>query len=121
MEKLININAKIVIISYILIDIICAGAGMGVPFFCILLGFPLGWYIARRVYASAEQPHREYYKIFKFSFFAAVVTFTLMLIIWGSAVLIHIIPKTNHETQQVFSYKPMIGYGGHLVNVVRWD
>lgn len=44
----IKLKPKIIVILYILIDIICVGVGMGVPIFCILLGFPLGWYIARR-------------------------------------------------------------------------
>ena len=59
MSKFTELNAKVVIF-YILIDLICIGAGMGVPVFCILLGFPLGWYIAKRVYASGEHLYQKY-------------------------------------------------------------
>jgi uncharacterized protein YacL len=90
MEKLIKLNTKAVIILYILIDIICAGAGMGVPIFCILSGFPLGWYITKRVSASTEQLYQRYNNIYKYSLFAAIFTFIVMLIVWGSAILIHI-------------------------------
>ena len=90
MNKLIELNAKGAIIIYILIDLVCVGAGMGVPIFCIFLGFPLGWYITKRVAASTEQLYQKYHKIFQFSLFASVFTFMVMLIVWGSAILINI-------------------------------
>ncbi len=42
MRKLLKLNAKAVAALYIIIDIVCVGAGMGVPIFCLLLGFPVG-------------------------------------------------------------------------------
>jgi len=90
MNKLLELNAKGVIIIYILIDLICVGAGMGVPIFCILLGFPLGWYITKRVTASTEQLYQEYHLIFKYSLNASLFTFVIMLIVWVSAILINI-------------------------------
>lgn len=90
MKKILMLNTKTVVVLYILIDIICAGAGMGVPIFCILLGFPSGWYIARRANASTEELYQKYHKIFQFSLFASVFTFMVMLIVWGSAILINI-------------------------------
>lgn len=83
MRKLIILNIKTVVISYIFIDIMCVGAGMGVPVFCILLGFPLGWYITQRIYVSTEQLFQKYYEIIKFSLLAAIFTFILMLVVWG--------------------------------------
>lgn len=90
MNKLIKLNARGAIIIYILIDLMCVGAGMGVPIFCILLGFPLGWYITKRASVSSEQPYQKYHKIFKLSLFASVFTFMVMLIVWGIAILINI-------------------------------
>jgi uncharacterized protein YacL len=90
MGKFLKLNARVVIILYILIDLICTGAGMGVPIFCILLGFPFGWYITKRVYATTEQQYQKYYKILKVSLLAAIFTFIVMLFVWGSAILIHI-------------------------------
>ena len=83
MKKLLSLNIKTVVILYILIDIICMGMGMGVPIFCILLGFPLGWYITQRVSVSIEQLRQKYYEIFRFSLLAAIFTFILMLVVWG--------------------------------------
>ena len=86
MEKLMRLNIKIVVILYIIIDIICVGAGMGVPIFCILLGFPLGWYITQRVSVSTEQLYQKYYKIFKFSLLTAIFTFILMVLVWSRTI-----------------------------------
>jgi ABC-type spermidine/putrescine transport system permease subunit I len=54
MEKLIKIDTRTFAVLYILVDLICIGAGMGVPLFCILLGFPLGWYITKRIYCLKD-------------------------------------------------------------------
>jgi hypothetical protein len=50
MEFLWNIGFKKAFLIYIIIDVLCVGIGMGVPFFSIILGFPVGWYLAKRIY-----------------------------------------------------------------------
>ncbi|MGD0340116.1 MAG: hypothetical protein ABSA76_00200 [Bacteroidales bacterium] len=120
MVKLIKLNAKAVIILYILIDIICVGAGMGVPIFCILLGFPSGWYITKRVTASTEEPYQKYYEIFKFSLFAAIFTFIVMLFIWGSAILIHIHSASDIQNfgHPNILYDPKTSFIGWLILMI---
>ena len=49
MEFLWNIGFKKAFLIYIIIDVLCVGLGMGVPFFSIILGFPVGWYLAKRI------------------------------------------------------------------------
>lgn len=90
MNRLFELKAKNAVIIYIVADIMCAGAGMGVPIFCIILGFPLGWYITKRVTASVEQPFQKYREIFRLSLFAAGFTFLMMVIVWTAAVLINV-------------------------------
>jgi len=120
MKKLLKLNAKVVIILYILINMLCAGAGMGVPIFCILLGFPLGWYITKRVTSSAEQLYQQYYKIFKFSLFAAIFTNIVMLIIWGSAILIHIHSSSDIQNfgHPYILYDPKTSLIGWLILMI---
>jgi len=36
---------------FVFLGVFCVGPDIGVPFFCILLGFPTGWYAARRAIA----------------------------------------------------------------------
>ena len=45
-------NKKVTFLIYILLDTMFVGIGMGVPIFPILLGFPVGWYITRRLTLS---------------------------------------------------------------------
>ena len=120
MKKLIKLNTKVVIILYILIDLICAGAGMGVPIFCILSGFPLGWYITKRVTASTEPFYQKYYKIFKFSLFATIFTFIVMLIVWGSAILIHINSSSDIQNfgHPYILYDPKTSLIGWLILMI---
>jgi hypothetical protein len=120
MEKLIKLNLKAFIILYIVIDIICVGAGMGVPIFCILSGFPLGWYITKRVSASAEQLYQKYYKIFMSSLFAAIFTFVVMLIVWGSAILIHIHSESDIQNfgHPNILYDPKTSFIGWLILMI---
>ena len=120
MEKLIKLNTKVVIILYILSDIICAGAGMGVPIFCILLGFPLGWYITKRVTASTEQLYQKYYKIFKFSLLAAIFTMIVMLIVWGSSILINIDSSSDIQNfgHPYILYDPKTSFIGWLILMI---
>jgi hypothetical protein len=120
MNKLIKMNAKVVIIIYILICLICVGAGMGVPIFCILLGFPSGWYITKRVSASTEQLYQKYHKIFKFSLVASVFTFMVMLIVWGTAVLINIDSSSDIQNfgHPFILYDPETSFIGWLILMI---
>lgn len=119
MSKLTELNAKDVII-YILVDLICAGAGMGVPAFCILLGFPLGWYIAKRVIASGENLYQKYNKIFKFSLYASVFTFIVMLVIWGGAVVVNIDSSSDIQSfgHPNILYDPETSFVGWLILMI---
>jgi hypothetical protein len=97
MKKLVNLKLKNVVILYLLIDIICLGAGMGVPIFCILLGFLSGWYITQRVSVSTEPLYQKYYQIFKYSLMTVIFTFILMLVVWGRTIPMLFDPSTDFQ------------------------
>jgi len=120
MKRLLELKTKEVIILYILIDLLCAGAGMGVPIFCILLGFPLGWYITNRVSASTIQPYQKYYKIFKYSLLAAIFTFILMLIVWVCAILINIDSSSDIQNfgHPYILFNPVSSFIGWLILMI---
>jgi prolipoprotein diacylglyceryltransferase len=60
---------------------------MGVPIFCILLGFPTGWYIAKREYRKYKYSDILLQKILSTSALTSAFTFLLTVIIWGRMVL----------------------------------
>jgi len=120
MEKLIKLDAKIVVILYILIDMICVGAGMGVPIFCILLGFPLGWYVAKRISISTEHSHLMYYKILKLSLLASAFTFLQMIVIWGRTIPMLFNPMSDFQNfgHPFILYDPKISFIGWLILMI---
>ena len=120
MEKLIRLNKRIVVILYILIDIICVGAGMGVPIFCILLGFPLGWYITKRVSISTEHSHLMYHKILKLSLLASAFTFLQMIVIWGRTIPMLFDPLSDFQNfgHPFILYDPKISFIGWLILMI---
>jgi ABC-type spermidine/putrescine transport system permease subunit I len=76
-------NKKAVFGVYIILDTFFVGIGMGVPIFCILFGFPVGWYIAKRLNTNEADLGGLLGSILKYSFLTSIYTLILMLIIWG--------------------------------------
>jgi len=119
-EKLIKLDAKIVVILYILIEIICVGMGMGVPIFCILFGFPLGWYIVKRICRSTEYSYLMFYQILKLSFLASVFTFLLMIVIWGRTIPMLFNPMSDFQNfgHPYILYDPKISFIGWSILMI---
>lgn len=120
MKKLLKLNIKTVVISYILIDIVCMGAGMGVPIFCILSGFPSGWYITQRVSVSTGQLYHKYYEIFKYSLFASIFTFILMLVVWGRTIPMLFDPSSDFQNfgHPYILYDPKMSFIGWSILMI---
>jgi len=70
-----------------LLDVFLIGLGMGVPFFAILLGFGVGWALARRPAPAAtvpDDPVRVRARSLLGSAGAlAVLSFFVLLVVWG--------------------------------------
>ena len=64
-------------------DILCVGAGMGVPIFPILLGFPVGYAIARTLAARSLALRDLLAKILLCAALTSAFTLVLMMVIWG--------------------------------------
>jgi hypothetical protein len=80
--KIIAIKPPWLLVLFILIDVICVGMGMGVPFFCILLGIPIGWFLVLYVTARTSNIREVLWKVLIYGAVAAGVTVVGMLIIW---------------------------------------
>lgn len=79
-----NIGFKKAFLIYIILDLLCIGPfGMGVPFFSIIIGFPVGWYLAKRIYQPDLSVKILLKRIFKYAIITSGFTLILMLFIWG--------------------------------------
>ena len=46
---LLTLDKRITVAAFVVANLLCVGMGMGVPIFCIVFGFFVGWYIVKRV------------------------------------------------------------------------
>lgn len=81
-NKLLQIRPVWLLIIYILADIICVGMGMGVPIFCILFGFIVGYLVVRFVALKNNDLPQVMHKTFITALITASVTFLAMLALW---------------------------------------
>jgi hypothetical protein len=42
-HTIVPLRRRWALLLYAALNVICVGAGMGVPIFCILIGLPVGW------------------------------------------------------------------------------
>ncbi len=106
---------------YLALDVICVGLGMGVPFFCILLGFPCGLYLTRRMLLAAPGTREALRSVFALSAAAASVTLVLMAVIWGQAQLPMLLdPAADlaHFGIPLILYSPRASFIGWFVLMV---
>jgi hypothetical protein len=86
MNRLFRLRPAGALLIYAFLDAICVGMGMGVPIFCILLGFPAGWYFARLVTTAGGSFRRILWKSLLYAGLASLLTFLAMAVIWGRTI-----------------------------------
>lgn len=123
MSKSTRLNTKIAVVLYILIDVICVGGGMGVPIFCILLGFPVGWYLAKKTYISTDHSSLVFSKILKLSLLTTSFTFLLMVLvwgIWGRAISMLLDPSSDFQNfgHPFILYDPKASFIGWIILMI---
>ena len=83
MGRLLRLNTKAAVAAYLVVDLLCVGMGMGVPVFCIGLGFATGWYLARRAVAEGYVLREILRRVLTRAIMTSAVTLLLMLAVWG--------------------------------------
>jgi hypothetical protein len=91
---------------YVVLDVICVGAGMGVPVFCILFGFLVGWYAVKNITSTITQVQEVFRRVLVYATVTAAVTFLGMAAIWTPMISVLFGP----EKDVVNSGVPMILY-----------
>ena len=85
-KKIFSFKPLGVFVIYVVLDIFCMGIGMGVPFFNILFGFLVGWYLIRWISIGMCEVKDILKRMLIYSCITAGVTFLGMLLIWGWSV-----------------------------------
>lgn len=120
MNKIFKINTKIDFVLYMILNTVFAGMGMGVPFFCILFGFPVGWYLTKRLMFSKKSPNYILSDILKYALFTSIFTFILMVIIWGPVSTMLLDPNVNFANfgMPLLLYDPKISFIGWIILMI---
>lgn len=120
MKNIFDIKIGWLLFIYIIIDILCTGAGMGVPIFNILFSFFVGWALIKIILIKNNCIIEVLQKSFKYAVWTAFVTFILMLIIWGRTILLLFDDNYDFEKfgHPFILYHPKISFIGWLVLMI---
>ncbi len=120
MNKFLKLKPAWALGIYIILDTICVGMGMGVPIFCILFGFPVGWYIARYVTARTTDIREVLGKTLLYGIVTSAYTFIVMAIIWGRCIPMLFDPAADFVNFGIpmILYEPKPSFIGWLVLMI---
>jgi hypothetical protein len=118
--KIFRLKPLGIFLIFVALDIICMGMGMGVPFFNILFGFLVGWYLVKWISIGTSEVKDILKQILIYSCIAAGVTFLGMLLIWGWSIKLLFGPDAdiaNFGIPQIL-FKPRASLIGWLVLMI---
>jgi hypothetical protein len=120
MQKLISMRPGWAIAIFIVIDTICVGIGMGVPFLNILFGFVVGWYITRRISLQTLNVKQTFGKVMQAAALTSAYTFLMMAVIWFKTFMMLFDPAADlaHWGIPMILYEPRASFIGWLVLMV---
>ncbi len=120
MNKLLEIKPVWALIIFVLFDLLAVGMGMGVPIFCILLGFITGWLIVRYITPTGTTDHQIFRKVLVYASVTAGFTFLVMLVIWAPFATYYLNPA--HDLAQtgipLILYEPRSSFIGWIVLMI---
>jgi len=115
-----KLNKKFTFLIYFILDTLFVGIGMGVPILNIIFGFPVGWYIIKRLSNSPRNLKENLGVMLKYSFYTSLITFIWMVIIWVpiSTMLINPTADFAHFGIPMILYDPKISFIGWIILMV---
>lgn len=120
MHRIISIDERAVMALYVVIDVICVGMGMGVPMFCIGLGFLVGWYIAARAVLLTSDLSEVLTRVLTQAVATSAVTFAQMALLWGNAARLLLYPAADFANFGIpmILYDPKVSFIGWLILMI---
>jgi len=120
MDRAFGLNTKIAFAIFVIIDLVCVGVGMGVPFFCILFGFLVGWYIAKRAAIATASAKDVFGRVFVYALVTSTFTFVVMSLIWGRTIPMLFDPNADFQNfgHPFILYDPRTSFIGWLLLMI---
>ena len=120
MDRLRRIKPLWAWLIYALLDTICVGMGMSVPFFNILFGFVVGWIIAIRIGPDEQDTQEILRKVLRCGGITAGFTLLLMAVLWGRAIALLFDPAADLANFGIpmILYEPRASFIGWVVLMI---
>lgn len=120
MHKLFSLKIGWALAIFAFLDVVCTGFGMGVPIFCILLGLPVGWYIAKRIKTQPLDVGQMLGKVLLAAALTSSFTFVMMALLWGRCIAMLFDPTADLANFGIpmILYKPTASFVGWLVLMI---
>jgi hypothetical protein len=120
LNRLVTANARTLLALYAFADLVCLGAGMGVPIFCIALGVPAGWITGKRALAVSSDIGSALQSVMRASALTSLITFIPLLFIWGSCITWLFNPSRDLANFGIplILYTPQASFIGWLVLMI---
>ena len=120
MNRILRLNTKTAFAIFVVVDLVCVGVGMGVPLACILFGFLVGWYIAKRATIATANMRDVFREVFAQAIVTAAFTFVVMSLIWGRTIVMLFDPSADFQNfgHPFILYDPKISFIGWLVLMI---
>ena len=120
MDRILRLNIKTAFAIFVIVDLVCIGIGMGVPLACILFGFLVGWYIAKRATITTTNVKDVLWRVLVQALITSAFTFVVMSVIWGSTIPMLFDPSADFQNfgHPFILYDPKISFIGWLVLMI---
>ncbi len=117
MDRIFKLNTKIAVAIFVVADLLCVAMGMGVPLLCILFGFFVGWYIAKRATVTTANVKDVLKEVLVQAIVTSAFTFVVMSAIWGRTIPMLFDPHADFQNfgHPFILYDPKISFIGWLV------
>jgi hypothetical protein len=105
---------------FIVLDTLCVGMGMGVPIFCILFGFPVGWFAVKYITRRITSMPQVFRRVLFYAMLTSTVTLFWMTAIWGPTIAILSDPTRDLANFGVpmILYEPLASFIGWIVLMI---
>jgi hypothetical protein len=120
MKKIFSLKPRWVFLIFVVLDTICIGMGMGVPIFCILFGFIVGWFIVKYITSTITSVPLIFRRVLLYAVLTSAVSFLWMVVIWGPTISILFDPSKDHANFGIpmILYEPLASFIGWIVLMV---
>ena len=120
MRKLLALRPQWAFGIFVVLDTICIGMGMGVPIFCILFGFLVGWYVVKNITATTTHMREVFRRVLLYATVTATVTLLGMVAIWGPTISMLFDPGRDLANTGVpmILYEPRASFIGWIVLMI---